>query len=139
MVCDNRHVLLHSLLDDALTRAKQYCCDNPPIINNTSQSLGGGTTGDNVHDVISRMSLAPYDSRGSVSTLLRLKEEEGRQFHVVYLDPMYPINEGKKNKAKPKKNIAQARELVGFDSDTVDLFNAARSSVIHKVVWKRPR
>lgn len=56
-------------------------------------------------------------------------------FDAVYLDPMYPREEGAS--AKPKKEMLLFAELVGKDLDSSELFDAAWEAAKKRVVVKR--
>ncbi|VAW69463.1 16S rRNA (guanine(1516)-N(2))-methyltransferase [hydrothermal vent metagenome] len=55
---------------------------------------------------------------------------------VIYLDPMYPE---KKKSACVKKNMQILQKLLGHDTDTVDVLNAALDKATQRVVVKRPK
>lgn len=57
------------------------------------------------------------------------------EFDAVYLDPMYPADEGAT--AKPKKEMFLFRELIGEDTDTEALFESALAAAKKRVVVKR--
>lgn len=63
-----------------------------------------------------------------------LKAHAG-EYDAVYLDPMYPVDEGAT--ARPKKEMFLFRELVGEDKDTEALFAAALNAAKKRVVVKR--
>jgi 16S rRNA (guanine1516-N2)-methyltransferase len=55
---------------------------------------------------------------------------------IVYLDPMFPE---RKKSASVKKEMVILQDLLGSDSDSADLFQAAISCATKRVVVKRPR
>jgi len=55
---------------------------------------------------------------------------------VIYLDPMYPLEN--KKKAKPKKELEVLRKIIGKDNDSHILFNDLLSCKNLKIVVKRP-
>jgi 16S rRNA (guanine1516-N2)-methyltransferase len=59
----------------------------------------------------------------------------GRRFDAVFLDPMYPRDEG--TSALPKKEMQLVAGLVGKDGDAEALFEAAWESATKRVVVKR--
>lgn len=62
-------------------------------------------------------------------------QKEGPSGTAVYLDPMFPE---KKKSALPRKEMRIFRKWVGEDKDSLDLFEAAMSSLAERVVVKRP-
>lgn len=60
------------------------------------------------------------------------------QADVVYLDPMYPHPEQKKQRALIKKEMRIFQYLVGADMDADDLLTPALSTAKKRVVVKRP-
>lgn len=65
-----------------------------------------------------------------------LKTQSGRDYDVVYLDPMYPTD----NKtAASKKEMQILRDIVGDDEDVDRLLEVALSVAKKRVVVKRPR
>ncbi|MCB9481487.1 MAG: class I SAM-dependent methyltransferase [Desulfobacteraceae bacterium] len=55
---------------------------------------------------------------------------------VIYLDPMYPLEN--KKKAKPKKELEVLRKIIGRDNDSHFLFNEIASFKNLRIVVKRP-
>jgi 16S rRNA (guanine1516-N2)-methyltransferase len=55
---------------------------------------------------------------------------------AVYLDPMFPPK--RKKSAAVKKEMRLLRELVGDDTDTLELFDISRRVALDRVVVKRP-
>jgi 16S rRNA (guanine1516-N2)-methyltransferase len=55
---------------------------------------------------------------------------------AVYLDPMFPPK--RKKSAAVKKEMRLLRELVGDDTDALELFDISRRSALDRVVVKRP-
>lgn len=60
----------------------------------------------------------------------------GRQWDVVYLDPMYPHTD---KTALPGKEMQLFRDLTGGDADADALLAPALACAKHRVVVKRPR
>lgn len=56
-------------------------------------------------------------------------------FDAVFLDPMYPRNEGES--AKPRKGMQLFAELVGKDTDSGELFHRAWTAAKKRVIVKR--
>lgn len=104
-----RHPVVFELLDDGLKRAQQA----PEI-----------------DDIIERLSL----QQGAAQTLLKNYAKDS--VDVVYLDPMFPHSE---SKAQVKKEMQLFRQLVGFDLDEDELWQAADNAARCRVVVKRPR
>jgi len=68
---------------------------------------------------------------------IRFLEAAGeRSFDAVYIDPMYPREDGRS--AKQKKEMLLLRDLVGHDQDAPALFAAAWRAARRRVVVKRP-
>ena len=57
---------------------------------------------------------------------------------VIYLDPMYPTNPAKRNRALVKKGMQFLRELTGTDTDG-SLLSTALGAARWRVVVKRPK
>jgi 16S rRNA (guanine1516-N2)-methyltransferase len=55
---------------------------------------------------------------------------------VVYLDPMYPLEN---KKAKPKKELEVLRKIIGKDNDSHLLFKDLLNYKNLKIVVKRPK
>lgn len=55
---------------------------------------------------------------------------------VIYLDPMYPLEN--KKKTKPKKELEVLRKIIGKDNDSHILFNELVSNKNLRIVVKRP-
>lgn len=111
-----RHPVVAILLQDGLIRAK-----NDP-------EIGAW--------VNERMSLI------NASSLLQLERFADDELlvkpDVVYLDPMYPHPEHKKQTALVKKEMRVFQSLVGKDSDADDLLPLALQLAKKRVVVKRP-
>ncbi|WP_319557293.1 class I SAM-dependent methyltransferase [Thiomicrorhabdus sp.] len=58
------------------------------------------------------------------------------QVDVVYMDPMYPH---KKKKAAVKKEMAMLQKMLGADTDSENLLDAALHKATYRVVVKRPK
>ena len=54
---------------------------------------------------------------------------------VVYLDTMFPP---KRKNALERKSMRLLRQIVGADSDAIELFDAAMNAPVNRVVVKRP-
>jgi 16S rRNA (guanine1516-N2)-methyltransferase len=76
-----------------------------------------------------------FESGEAHAILLRLDEQERPD--VVYLDPMYP-EEGRSKSALPKKGMQAFRRLIGADTDTELVWEAAVKRARARVVVKRP-
>lgn len=66
---------------------------------------------------------------------LEFLESRPESFDAVFLDPMYPREEGES--AKPRKEMLLFAELVGKDLDSEKLFSAAWKAARKRVVVKR--
>lgn len=66
---------------------------------------------------------------------LKYMEELQEKPHSIYLDPMYPHEE---KSAKPKKEMAFLRELVGGTPNIEELLEMALKTALKRVVLKRP-
>jgi len=104
-----RNPLIAALLHDAVNRA----------INN-----------DELHDIISRMSVINHNAIDYLNTLTSEKPD------VVYLDPMYPSRE---KSALVKKDMRLLHQLAGEDNDSHQLLSSARLVARKRVVIKRPK
>uniref|UniRef100_UPI0040486F51 class I SAM-dependent methyltransferase n=1 Tax=Vibrio anguillarum TaxID=55601 RepID=UPI0040486F51 len=111
-----RHPVVAALLDDGLERAKQ------------DAEIGGW--------VSERMSLLHASSHDALEKLAQ--DEDFVKPDVVYLDPMYPHPESKKQTALVKKEMRVFQSLVGADLDADALLNPALSLATKRVVVKRP-
>ncbi|MHA7833246.1 MAG: class I SAM-dependent methyltransferase [Algiphilus sp.] len=76
-------------------------------------------------DLQQRLSLHPRDTR---------EQLQSRQWHVVYLDPMYAPT---RKHALPDAQAQQLRSLVGVDQDADSLLEPARRAAHRRVVVKR--
>lgn len=65
-----------------------------------------------------------------------IKRGLAKNFDVIYYDPMFPE---KKKSALPRKEMKLFRELVGNDSDIVEVINLALKENIKRLVVKRPK
>ncbi|AMO57941.1 16S rRNA methyltransferase [Endozoicomonas montiporae] len=106
-----RSPVIAALLQDGINRAKQ----NPEVA-----------------DIASRMTLINDDSRQAMQDLAT----DGRQFDVVYLDPMFPHRE---KSALVKKEMRIFQDLLSGDPDADELLAPAESLAEFRVVVKRPR
>ena len=111
-----RHPVVATLLADGLARAKH------------DEEIG--------HWVSEKMSLVFSPSLDKLTSV----SGDGSSFKpdVVYLDPMYPHPEGKKNSALVKKEMRVFQSLVGEDNDADKLLEPALSVAQKRVVVKRP-
>ncbi|MGY0215824.1 class I SAM-dependent methyltransferase [Endozoicomonadaceae bacterium StTr2] len=85
-----------------------------------------------VGDIVRRMQL----EQGASLQFLEQCLKEGRQFDVVYLDPMFPTRE---KSALVKKEMRLFHSLVGQDLDADELLAPALKVARYRVVVKRPR
>ncbi|WP_252176911.1 class I SAM-dependent methyltransferase [Endozoicomonas sp. 4G] len=85
-----------------------------------------------VSEIAGRMQLIKEDSRRSMESSL----SAGKQFDVVYLDPMFPHKE---KSAQVKKEMKIFQELLSADSDADELLEPALKLARYRVVIKRPR
>lgn len=108
ILCE-RSAIIHALLHDGLTRAA-----NDPRLS----------------AIASRISLYAEDSR----ELLAHLASESRP-DVIYLDPMFP---SRTKSALVKKEMRITRTVVGNDTDSDALLQAALASAGSRVVCKRP-
>ncbi len=107
-----RSAVIAALLEDGLRRARQV-----PLY----------------EDVIAeRLSVVVEDTRRFLTGL-----NQNDRPHVVYLDPMYPIDP--KASAAVKKEMRILRRLVGDDPDAGELLEAALATAQRRVVVKRMR
>ncbi len=83
--------------------------------------------GPHVAEVVARMTLIHGDAKFLLS---------GLKADVVIVDPMHP---DRKKTALVKKEMRLLRELVGADSDSLELMQAALASARKRVVLKWPR
>lgn len=85
-----------------------------------------------------RLSFAAVGSLSEPKTLSLLAEQN--EFDVVYLDPMYPKGENKRDqKSAVKKDMQMFHALVGSDEDAELLFEPALQLAKRRVVVKRPQ
>lgn len=111
-----RHPVVAALLDDGLERAKL----DPEI---------GTWVGE-------RMTLLHASSHDALDKLAQ--DPRFEKPDVVYLDPMYPHPENKKQTALVKKEMRVFQSLVGADLDADALLAPALSLASKRVVVKRP-
>lgn len=111
-----RHPVVAALLDDGLERAKI--------------DLEIGTW------VGERMTLLHASSHDALDKLAQ--DPRFEKPDVVYLDPMYPHPENKKQTALVKKEMRVFQSLVGADLDADALLAPALSLASKRVVVKRP-
>jgi 16S rRNA (guanine1516-N2)-methyltransferase len=81
------------------------------------------------HALHDRLRLLPGDARELLPALTPRPE-------VVYLDPMFP--EKRRSSAAVRKELKWLRDLVGDDTDALELFEAAHRVASYRVVVKRP-
>lgn len=102
--------LVHALLEDGLSRAsKSSDCSLSEIVN--------------------RMSLVSGEAIDFLSN-------SNIRYDVIYLDPMFPHSQ---KSALVKKDMLAFRSLVGPDSDSAELLQAAFEADPARIVVKRPR
>ncbi len=101
---------MHRLLEDGMSRARD----------------ARDTNGD-VADVIDRMTLLFGDARELLPTLTP---------DVVLVDPMHPP---RKKSALVKSEMRLIRDIVGTDTDSVELMRVALSTALKRVVLKWPQ
>ncbi|WP_422132760.1 class I SAM-dependent methyltransferase [Endozoicomonas sp. ALD040] len=85
-----------------------------------------------VSEIAGRMQLIKEDSRHAMASSLSL----GKQFDVVYLDPMFPHKE---KSAEVKKEMKIFQALLSGDPDADELLEPALKLAQYRVVIKRPR
>lgn len=107
-----RHPVIHALLTDAVARA---CTDE--IIGDWVQQ---------------RVHVLPVGSLLEASVVADLAAKPPM---AIYLDPMFPHRE---KSAAVKKEMQMLQHLVGPDTDSDGLLDAARALATHRVVVKRP-
>ncbi len=108
VLCIEQHPVIAALLADGMARA-----------------LKGQ---DWIKDNISRMTLKQQKAE------LALQQSSAE---VIYLDPMYPIEENRKQ-AKVKKSMQLLRALDGTESDELALFESCFKAATERLVIKRP-
>ncbi|MCL9782864.1 class I SAM-dependent methyltransferase [Vibrio sp. S4M6] len=111
-----RNPMVAMLLSDGLERAKQ------------DREIGAWVT--------ERMSLS--FSAGQLALESSSVEGSPLKPDVVYLDPMYPHAENKKNSALVKKEMRVFQSVVGADNDADALLQPALTVAQKRVVVKRP-
>ncbi len=111
-----RHPVVAALLDDGLQRARQ------------DREIGTW--------VSERLSLLAGPSQERLTQLAQ--DAEFTNPDVVYLDPMYPHPQHKKQTALVKKEMRVFQSLVGPDTDADQLLQPALALATKRVVVKRP-
>lgn len=106
-----RSPVIAALLQDGIQRA-QLDSETRPIAN--------------------RLSLINDDSRAAMQQMV----VDGKQFDVVYLDPMFPHRE---KSALVKKEMRIFQDLLSGDSDADELLEPAMVLAGYRAVVKRPR
>ncbi|MET0106082.1 MAG: class I SAM-dependent methyltransferase [Sedimenticola sp.] len=81
-------------------------------------------------EIAGRMTLVQGDAADYLAAL-----EESRRPQVIYMDPMYPHRD---KSALVKKEMRLFQEIVGPDTDSARLLQAARECAVARVVVKRP-
>lgn len=76
-----------------------------------------------------RLQLCVGDARTLLPTLAPRPE-------TIYLDPMFPCK--RRRSSAVRKEIKWLRDLVGDDTDALELFDVARRTATYRVVVKRP-
>lgn len=117
-----RHPVVACLLEDGLNRAYQ-------------DVHVGDWMQERMQLIMPFLSTDKKDSliMNSADRLLTLEDAD-----VIYLDPMYPHPEGKKNSALIKKEMRVFQHLVGTDEDADSLLEPALKKARKRVVVKRP-
>ena len=64
-----------------------------------------------------------------------LQNVTGREFEVIYLDPMFP---GRKKASKVKKEMQLTRSITDWTDNAGELLEAALQTPVRRVVLKRP-
>jgi len=91
------------------------------------------------------LSRVGYYGEEIAAILLRMKlhfgdllefEADSKQFDVVYLDPMFPE---RRKSAKVKKDMALLHQLLGYQTDGVELLDCAKRLAKKRVVVKRAK
>jgi len=104
---------------------------SPVIALLLEHGLKQASTFDETQEIVQRMRLIKADSR---KFLKNLSFEDYPD--VIYLDPMYPHRD---KSALVKKEMRIFRDLVGNDTDAVDLFQIALTKALRRLVVKRPK
>lgn len=104
---------------------------NPVIAALLADALQRAVEDHEVKDIISRMQL---HQGNAVDYLAGLSETDRPD--VVYLDPMYPSRD---KSALVKKEMQLLHQLVGPDSNSLDLLNVSREVALKRVAVKRPK
>lgn len=105
-----RSPIVFALLQDAMQRASQH---------------------GQLATILERMRLIQVDATHWLKTMLPQQRPP-----IIYLDPMFPE---RKKSAAVKKDMAILQELLGNETDTLTLFEAALTCATERVVVKRPR
>lgn len=84
-------------------------------------------------EITQRISLLKKDA---LNYLKNLEAEQVSGFDCIYLDPMFPEN---KKSRLVKKEMRALANLLGEDMDGSELFHAALSSGVHRMIVKRHR
>ncbi|MEX1033269.1 MAG: class I SAM-dependent methyltransferase [Cellvibrionaceae bacterium] len=111
-----RQPIIHCLLVDALDRARDY----------------SGEDGESLHTIIDRLTLRQSDSIKVLSDL----DDKADRPEVIYIDTMFPE---RSKTAKIKKGMQVFQQLLGEDSDSVQLLELALQCARNRVVVKRPK
>ncbi len=93
--------------------------------------LDRAQTNKTVNKITQRMSLICADSIIFMQELVNSDKPD-----VIYLDPMYPIRQ---KKSAVKKEIQLLHQLIGRDTDSKSLLQAAFRTAKKRVVVKRPK
>lgn len=94
---------------------------------------------DELKKIADRMSFEHGDARAILAAIANGSAPaiDHTKPDVVYLDPMYP-DDGRANSALPKKTMQMFRRLLDGDEDASELWEAAMSAALKRVVVKRP-
>lgn len=108
-----RNLVVFSLLEDGIVRAKQQAVDDGEL-----------------SEILNRISLFSGDSE------MYLRQLDGQHKpDIIYLDPMFPARE---KSSKVKKEMQLFHQLVGADDDSSVLLELALEQAVYRVVVKRP-
>ncbi len=111
MTLMERSPIVALLLDDGLQRG--LCSDDAEV-----------------RAIVQRMHFQSGDSQGYLEHLADADCPD-----VVYIDPMFPAS---RKSAQVKKEMQAFQKIVGADSDSAELLDAALNKAVHRVVVKRP-
>lgn len=81
-----------------------------------------------IHPKLKNFHFLPMEAHEALASL--------EEFDVIYFDPMF---EDANEKTAPRKQMRIFRNLIGSDSDAIDVFKIAKASNFKRLVIKRPR